>query len=72
MESCSLLFTDGGTYLFDFVQGALWGSEYPVRTSDAQVLFLSGACMLHTQQSVVQAHPGGVQTAKAPFLLPAP
>jgi hypothetical protein len=42
------------------VHSALYGSEYPVCTSDAQVLFLSGARMLHTQHSAVQALPGGV------------
>jgi hypothetical protein len=30
----------------------------PVCTPDTQVLFLSGACMLHMQHSAVQAHPG--------------
>jgi hypothetical protein len=56
-----MLFTNGGTCLFDIVHSALWGSEYPVCTLDTQVLFLtiSGACMLHTQHSSVQAHPGG-------------
>jgi hypothetical protein len=54
------MFTNGGTCLFDIVHRALWGSEYPVCTPDAQVLFLSGARMLHTQHSAVQAHPDGV------------
>jgi hypothetical protein len=53
-----LLFTNSGTCLFDIVHSALWGSEYPVCTPDTQVLFLSGAHMLHTQQSAVQVHPG--------------
>jgi hypothetical protein len=35
-----LLFTNGGTCLFDIVHSALWGSEYPVCTPDTQVLFL--------------------------------
>jgi hypothetical protein len=44
-----------------------------VCTPDAQILFLSGARMLHTQHSAVQALPGRVwTTTKAPFLLPAP
>jgi hypothetical protein len=55
-----LLFTNGGTCLFDIVHSALWGFEYPVCTPDAQVLFLSGARMLHTQHSAVQTLPGGV------------
>jgi hypothetical protein len=55
-----LLFTNGGTCLFDIVYSALWGSQYPVCTPDAQMLFLSGACMLHTQHSAVQTLPGGV------------
>jgi hypothetical protein len=63
---------NGRTCLFDIVHSALWGSEYPVCTPDTQVLFLCGACMLHTQHSAVQAHPGGVQTVVAPFLLSAP
>jgi hypothetical protein len=54
------LFTNGGTCLFDIVHSALWGSEYPVCRSDAQVLFLSGARMLHMHHSAVQALPGGV------------
>jgi hypothetical protein len=54
------LFTNGGTCLFDIVHSTLWGSKYPVCTPDAQVLFLSGARMLHTQYSAVQALPGGV------------
>jgi hypothetical protein len=66
-----LLFTNGGTCLFDIVHSALWGSQYPVCTPDTQVLFLSGACMLHTQHSAVQTHTGGVWTVKAPFFLPA-
>jgi hypothetical protein len=66
------LFTSAGTCLFHIVHGALWGSKYPVCAPDAQVLFLSGARMLHTQHSAVQALPSGVYTAKAPFLLPAP
>jgi hypothetical protein len=53
-------FSNGGTCLFDIVHSALWGSKYPDCTPDAQVLFLSGARMLHTQHSAVQAHPGGV------------
>jgi hypothetical protein len=64
-----LLFANGGTCLFDIIHSALWNTKYPVCTPSAQVLFLSGARMLHTQHSAVQAHPGG---AKAPFLLPAP
>jgi hypothetical protein len=67
-----MLFTNGGTCLFDIIHSALWGSEYPVCTPDAQVLFLSGGRMLYTQHSAVQALPSGVQTAKAPFLTPAP
>jgi hypothetical protein len=67
-----LLFTNGGIGLFDIVHSALWGSEYLVCTPYAQILFLSGACMLNTQHSAVQALPGGVYTAKAPFLLPVP
>jgi hypothetical protein len=55
-----LLFTNAGTYLFDIVQSALWGSEYPVCTPDAQVLFLNGARMLYTQHFTVQALPDGV------------
>jgi hypothetical protein len=55
-----MLFTNGGTCLFDVVHSALWGSEYPVCTTDAKVLFLSGARMLHTQHSAVQALPSGV------------
>jgi hypothetical protein len=55
-----LLFTNGGTCLFDIVHSALWGSKYPVCTPDAQVLFLSGARMLHMQHSAVQALPSGV------------
>jgi hypothetical protein len=47
------MFTSGGTCLFDIVHSALWGSKYPVCTPDAQVLFLSGAHMLHTQHSAV-------------------
>jgi hypothetical protein len=50
-------FSNGGTCLFDIVHSALWGSKYPVYTPDTQVLFLSGARMLHTQHSAVQAHP---------------
>jgi hypothetical protein len=43
-----LLFTNGGTCLFDIVHSALWGSKYPVCTPDAQVLFLSGhVCCIH-------------------------
>jgi hypothetical protein len=53
-------FTNGGTCLFDIVHIAFWGSKYPVCTPDAQVLFLSGARMLHTQHSAVQALPSGV------------
>jgi hypothetical protein len=53
-------FTNGGTCLFDIVHSALWGSKYPVCTPDAQVLFLSGARMLLTQHSAVQALPSGV------------
>jgi hypothetical protein len=56
----TMLFTNGGTCLFDIVHSALWGSEYPVCTPDAQVLFLNGARMLHTQHSAVQALSGGV------------
>jgi hypothetical protein len=41
-----LLFTNGGTCLFDIVHSAPWGSKYPVCMSDAQVLFLSGACCI--------------------------
>jgi hypothetical protein len=55
-----LLFTNGGTCLFDIVHSAPWGSECPVCTLDAQVLFLSGARMLHMQHSVVQGLPSGV------------
>jgi hypothetical protein len=55
-----LLFTNGGTCLFDIVHSALWGSEYKVCTPDAQVLFLSRARMLHTQHSAVQALHSGV------------
>jgi hypothetical protein len=55
-----LLFTNGGTCLFDIVHSAIWGSEYPVCMPDTQVLFLSGAQMLHTQHSAVQALPSGV------------
>jgi hypothetical protein len=54
------MFTNGGTCLFDIVHSALWGSEYPVCTPDAQVLFLNGARMLHAQRSAVQALPSGV------------
>jgi hypothetical protein len=55
-----LLFINDRTCLFDIVHSALWGSEYPVCTPDAlEVLFFSGARMLHTQHSAVQAHPGG-------------
>jgi hypothetical protein len=62
----------GRTCLFDIIHSALWGSKYPVCTPDAQVLFLSGARTLHMLHSTVQALTGRVQTAKAPFLLPAP
>jgi hypothetical protein len=56
------LFTNGGTYLFDIVHSALWGSEYPFCTPDPQVLFLtfSRARMMHTQHSAVQVLSGGV------------
>jgi hypothetical protein len=57
--------------LFTVLSGASH-PVYPVCTPDAQVLFLSGARMLHTQHSAVQALLGGVQTAKSPFLLAAP
>jgi hypothetical protein len=55
-----LLFTNDETCLFDIVHSALWGSEYTVCTPDAQVLFVSGARMLHMQHSSVQALPGVV------------
>jgi hypothetical protein len=58
-EVYCLLFT-GRTCLFDIVHSALRGSEYPVCMPDAQVLFLSGAHMLHMTHSAVQAHLGGV------------
>jgi hypothetical protein len=46
--------------LFDIVHSVFWGSEYLVFTPDAQVLFLSGAIMLCTQHSAVQALPCGI------------
>jgi hypothetical protein len=58
--SWKMLFTNGGTCLFDIFHSALWGSKYPVCMPDAQVLFLSGARMLHTQHSTVQALPSRV------------
>jgi hypothetical protein len=60
LMKCLFVFSNGGTCLFDIVHSALWGSKYPVCAPDAQVLFLSGARMLHTQHSAVQTHPGGV------------
>jgi hypothetical protein len=54
-----VMFTNGGTCLFDIVHSAVWGYKYPVCTPDTQVLFLSGALMLYTQHSAVKALPGG-------------
>jgi hypothetical protein len=35
-----MLFTNGGTCLFDIIHSALWGSEYLVCTPDAQGVFV--------------------------------
>jgi hypothetical protein len=48
-----LLFTNGGTCLFDIVHSALWGFECPVCMPDAQVLFLTvghGCCIRNIPQ----------------------
>jgi hypothetical protein len=45
------MFTNGKICLFDIVHNALWGSKYPVCMPDTQLLFFSGARMLHTQCS---------------------
>jgi hypothetical protein len=44
--------------LFTVLSGA--PNTQSARTPDAQVLFLTGARMLNTQHSAVQALPGGV------------
>jgi hypothetical protein len=48
-----LLFTNGGACLFDIAHSALWGSEYPVCTPEAQLLFLKVGhvcCIRNIQQ----------------------